>query len=218
MTDSIYHVCNRGMAKGKIFFSESDYRRFVFNLYKLNNKGGAIRTRSQDLEADLPSQDKLVDILKWSLLPNHYHLLVYQLVDGGVVEFTKRLGNAYTKYFNIKYERSGYLFQNKARIIPVENDRQFLYLPLYVSLNPLDVAFPNWKEDGVKNRKDAINFLNIFPWSVISIQGRTASFEKVVNRERFCDIFDTSLEKHFGEMEEWLSQDVSTWHVDTGWF
>ena len=42
------------------------------------------------------SSKRLVNILKWSLLPNHYHLLLEEVEDGGVVEFTKRIGNGFT--------------------------------------------------------------------------------------------------------------------------
>ena len=39
MIGDIYHICNRGIRKEKIFDNESDYFRFVLNLYRLNNKG-----------------------------------------------------------------------------------------------------------------------------------------------------------------------------------
>jgi len=100
-----------------------------------------------------PDQEKIVEILKWTLLPNHYHLLLYEKVDGGVLEFVKRLGNSFTKYINIKRGASGYLFQNSAKIIQITNNRHFLYIPFYIDLNILDLL----KKDISQNKK--IEFL-----------------------------------------------------------
>src|SRR3989344_5375552 len=100
MIGDIVHVCNRGFSKEKVFHEEVDFSRFVASLYKFNNKSDALRFQGKDIFADPPEQDRIVDILKWSLLPNHYHLLLHEKIEGGVVEFIKRLGNGYTKYFN----------------------------------------------------------------------------------------------------------------------
>jgi len=144
MVGDIAHVCNRGVEKRKIFLDHADYVRFRDNLFLLNNLEGKIRTKHKNIfqaNIKLPERDKLVDIFKWSLLPNHFHLLLHETVDGGILEFTKRLGNAYTKYFNTKNEgRSGYLFQNSAKIIKVENNRHFLYLPFYIDLNSAELS------------------------------------------------------------------------------
>lgn len=217
MIGDIVHVLNRGVEKRLIFESVADHRRFVFNLYKLNNKAGAIRSRATDFSEDLPEQDKLVEILKWSLLPNHYHLLLYESVDGGVVEFTKRLGNAYTKYFNIKNNRSGYLFQNAAKIIPAETNAHFLYLPLYIDLNPLDLAFPNWRDKGISNQKKAMNFLESYKWSSFQDYKGTNNFPLIINPRLFYETFETNEFEYQKEINLWLSgQPVSTCQVDTG--
>ena len=106
MIGDIAHICNRGVEKRKIFINEADYFRFVMNLLLLNNKDGKLRIRKKNqlegIEEILSERDKLVEVLKWSLLPNHYHLLLYEVSEGGILEFTKRLGNAYTKYFYTK--------------------------------------------------------------------------------------------------------------------
>ena len=86
-----------------------------------------------------------MEVLKWTLLPNHYHLLLYEKVEGGVLEFVKRLGNSFTKYINIKREASGYLFQNSAKIIQITKNEQFLYIPFYIDLNILDIIYKKMK-------------------------------------------------------------------------
>src|SRR3990167_3703185 len=163
MVGDIAHICNRGVEKRKIFLDRRDYSRFVENLYFLNNQKGKLITEKKNIFQTpylLPKQDKLVEILKWVALPNHYHLLLHEIAEGGILEFTKRLGNAYTKYFNTKNKgRSGYLFQNSAKIIPISKNSQFLYIPIYIDLNSTDLISPNWKNRKDNNTQKILNFL-----------------------------------------------------------
>lgn len=221
MVGDLAHVCNRGVEKRKIFLDKHDYERFVENLYLLNNQSGKLRTERKNIFKApnfLPKQDKLVEILKWSLLPNHYHLLLYEVAEGGILEFTKRLGNAYTKYFNLKNNgRSGYLFQNKAQIIPIINESQFLYIPFYIDLNPLDLKFPNWKKHRLP-KQSAINFLKSYAWSSFQNYFGGGNYENVISQDRFYDLFDTDMKKYEKEialfLEEPFKLNPSTWHVD----
>ena len=221
MIGDVAHVCNRGVEKRNIFLKNADFIRFIDNLFLLNNQKGKLRTKHKDIfnkGIELPRQEKFVDILSWCLLPNHYHLLLHEKVEGGILEFVKRLGNAYTKYFNIINEgRSGYLFQNKAKIIPVENNQQFLYIPFYIDLNPLDLYLPRWKDDGfVSNSGDANKFLLSYKWSSYSDYFSEGNRETLINKEMFFDLFDTTREQYHKELMNFISQPkVSTWHVDT---
>jgi len=62
----------------------------------------------------------LVDILVWCLMPNHYHLILRQRRDNGIVLFMQKLGSGYTNYFNLKYKRVGSLFQGRFKAVLVE--------------------------------------------------------------------------------------------------
>ena len=210
------HICNRGVEKRKIFLDKNDYSRFRDNLFLLNNIKGKIRSREKDVRNIDVKQEKLVEILKWSLLPNHYHLLVYEIVDGGILEFTKRLGNAYTKYFNTKYKgRSGYLFQNKAQIIKIQDNAQFLYLPFYIDLNPLDLQFINWKNHR-PNKNEARKFLRSYDWSSYQDYFANGSTNLIINKDLFYRLFDFRLENYEEELLDFMIRaDVSTWQVDT---
>lgn len=192
MIGDIAHVCNRGIEKRRIFNDNRDYQRFTENLFLLNNKRGKIRTVKNIFETTkLPEREKLVEIFKWSLLPNHYHLLLYEVVDGGILEFTKRLGNAFTKYFNIKNKgRSGYVFQNRAKIIPITEEAQFLYIPYYIDINPLDLICPDRKNINLKDNKKALDFLKTYKWSSFKDYFGRAGMEELINRELFYELFD----------------------------
>lgn len=217
MIGDIAHVFNRGVEKKNIFLDKYDYLRFVNNLFLLNNKSGKIRTKYKNF-SDISNlkRDKLVEILKWSLLENHYHLLLVEKTEGGILEFTKRLGNAYTKYFNTKYAgRSGYLFQNSAKIVPISNDSQFLYIPFYIDFNPLDLKFSKWKTNQV-NETEALNFLKSYRWSSFKDYYGDREHDAILNANIFYDLFDTNPKRYEKEIIEFLkSHEVSTWQVDT---
>jgi len=209
MIGDIAHVCNRGVEKRKIFISEADYFRFVMNLILLNNKDGKIRIQKRNqlegIEEILSERDKLVEVLKWSLLPNHYHLLLYEVSEGGILEFTKRLGNAYTKYFNTKNKgRSGYLFQNSAKIIPILDNSQFLYMPIYIDLNCIDLLISNWKNLTNNDPKKIFNFLQSYRWSSFRDYFGKGEFSAVVNMELFYELFDTNEKEYKKDLEGFI--------------
>lgn len=214
MIGDLAHVCNRGVEKRKIFLDRRDHERFVENLFLLNNESGKIRTEKNIFtdSKDIPERKKLVEVLKWSLLPNHYHLLLYENVEGGILEFTKRLGNAYTKYFNIKNEgRSGYVFQNRAKIIPIINEKQFLYIPFYIDINPLGLIFPDRKNISLRDNKKAQDFLKMYEWS--SYRDYFGEGERsrgiIINKDLFYEKFDVSPETYEEELLK-----LSTCEVD----
>lgn len=139
VNDSIYHIYNRGNEKRPIFHTRRDYSRFIkaAQYYQLEgpkpkfsnfSKGGLFK----------PSLDKkIVAILCFCIMPNHFHFMVRQLKDGGVVEFIRKLSDSYTKYYNIKHERVGPLLQGRFKAVLVESDEQFIHLSRYIHLNPL---------------------------------------------------------------------------------
>ncbi len=200
MIGDLAHICNRGVDKRKIFNTQSDYRRFRDNLFLLNNEDGKIRTKHKnifELNINLPKRKKLVEVLKWTLMPNHFHLLLYEISEGGILEFTKRLGNAYTKYFNLKNNRrKGYLFQNRARIISFQNERHFSYAPIYIDLNHLDLI----KED----TKDKFQFLVDYEWSSLKNFYDTRYDDSTVDRGLFYRIFETDKIKYKKDLLDFI--------------
>ena len=207
MIGDIAHVCNRGFKKHNIFLDDRDYLRFVLNLYRLNNREGSLRiTNQKDPFINLPEQNKLVEVLKWSLMPNHYHLLLYEKCDGGIVEFIKRLGNAYTKYINIKNSSSGYVFQNAAKIILVDENSQYIYIPFYIDLNPVDLHVA-WKA-GKIGEKQVLDWLTKYKWSSYrDYFGSGSQFPLIINKKLFYELFETDSKDYQKEMLNLLKKD-----------
>src|SRR4030042_3171136 len=99
VNNEIYHVYNRGVEKRQIFIAPSDYQRFILTCIYYQQLTPPIR---YSLASDRKiNTDKLVDILAYCLMPNHFHLLLMQLDDNGISQFISKVANSYTKFFNI---------------------------------------------------------------------------------------------------------------------
>ncbi|MBI2036074.1 transposase [Candidatus Microgenomates bacterium] len=115
-----YHVYNRGNRKQKIFLQYRDYERFLKRLKEYKAEFG-------------------ISILCYCLMPNHFHFLLRQDTEIPLTAFMLRLGTSYAKYFNIKYEEVGSLFQDRFRAKLVETDEYLLQLSRYIHRNPKDI-------------------------------------------------------------------------------
>jgi len=141
-----YHVFNRGIASQPTFFDQRDYQRLmeVIPFYKNNRPpfkyskylSLTLEERALLWEQLVKAKDFLVEIVAYSLMPNHFHFLLKQLKENGIRKFIANTINSYTKYFNTKRKRSGPLFQGRFKAVRVENDEQLLYLSRYIHLQP----------------------------------------------------------------------------------
>jgi putative transposase len=80
-------------------------------------------------------QKPLVKFIAYNLLPNHFHFILEQVVEGGISEFMKRLLGGYTWYFNKKNKRSGSLFQGTFKSKLIDSNEYLLHISVYVNLN-----------------------------------------------------------------------------------
>lgn len=140
-TGSIYHVYNRGVAKQILFHNEHDYRHFLETLafYLETKPQQRFSKTSIDDRRKILGQEPtrpLVEILAYCLMPNHFHLILKQLVDKGVSRYMQQCQNSYSRAYNTKYRRIGTAFQGVFSAVTVENDEQFLHLTRYIHLNP----------------------------------------------------------------------------------
>lgn len=196
-TGYYYHIFNRGVDKRIVFENSSDYARFIHSLYfcndmevmeNLNIRRFSVRQNDKSLalvieDRNKRSENRLVDILCFSLMSNHYHLLIKQVAENGISLFMHRLGTAYTNFFNIKYERGGSLFQGPYKIRLVNSERYLAYLSKYIHLNPLEIIEPDWQTSGAKDRKRANDFLDNYKWSSYLDYIGIKNFPSVINKD-----------------------------------
>lgn len=145
-----YHLYNRGVNKQSIFSEERDMTRFLFLILylqsskRIDNLGRKatdfFKTLSCDIETKEVAKNRNVELSGFCLMPNHFHLIVKEVEEGGIASYMQRVLNAYTKYWNIKYEKSGHLFQGPYKAVHISDDRQLLHLSAYIHRNPRDLA------------------------------------------------------------------------------
>lgn len=204
-----YHVFNRGVEKRDIFMDERDYLRFVRNLERINDEVNIrIRNVPDVTTSGTLGKQPIVYIACFCLMPNHFHFLVKQLSDNGIINFFGRLGISYAQYFNTKYERVGSLFQGRFKAVHIGNDEQLKHTSRYIHLNPLEFIEPNWKEKGIKNWNKANNFLENYRWSSYLDYVGKENFPPVTNREFIMQYFDDKPEKYKKYIQEWVVDDL----------
>lgn len=139
INNQIYHVFNRGVAKLPIFTDRRDYNRFLETIYYYQFQGPKPQfsqlKRFKDFNFE--KNKKIVEIISYCLMPNHYHFLINQLQDNGISEFISKVSNSYTKYFNTRHNRVGPLLQGQFKAVRIESDEQLLHVSRYIHLNPI---------------------------------------------------------------------------------
>ena len=139
-----YHIYNRGCNRQKIFANHGNY---IFLLERINK-----------YLAHYP-----VTVIAYCLMPNHYHLLLRPESEDTLSPFIQRLFNSYTQAFNKQQNRTGTLFEGRARNRLVDSLEYVLHLCRYIHLNPVTAGlvsqpdewiysnYPEWveKRDGI---------------------------------------------------------------------
>ena len=139
----------------------------------------------------------LVEILAFTLMPNHFHFILQQKKENGIVKFMQKLGTGYAMYFNKKYKRVGGLFQGSYKAVLLENDAHFIYLPFYVHANPLKIYRGLTSIDGM------LDFLKDYRWSSFSDYIGIKNFPSITSRKFLLEFFGGSSE-YLKEMKSFL--------------
>ena len=125
-------------------------------------------------------------------MPNHYHLLLSPIKEDGLSQFLRKLNVGYSKYFNIKYERKGALFESRFKRIEITYEPHFIHLPYYIHSNPLDLFDHGWRKREIANPQDAWEFLMNYKWSSHLDYAGKKNFPLVTQRGFLAEIFNGS--------------------------
>lgn len=197
--DHIYHVYNRGVEKRNIFLDKKDYLRFIHDLFEFNDEESVFNTlyyfnpKSMEVQPQYIRERKarklLVDILVFTLMPNHFHLLVKQKKENGIARFMQKLGTGYTMYFNRRYERVGGLFQGRFKAVRVHTQAHFLHLPFYIHANPVLKKYKHYGGSTSIDWREMSEYLENYRWSNYSDYVGKKNFPSVTSRSFLLEYF-----------------------------
>lgn len=154
-TGNIYHIYNKSISGFKIFKHISEYQRFkqLLAYYKAAplpvrfSLFSSQESQKSNLTGPFLAKENLVEILAYCTMPTHFHLILKQLKDNGISLFMQNVLNSYSRYFNIKIERKGPLWQERFQNKLVNNQEQLLYLSKYLHLNPVSAGLKENPQD-----------------------------------------------------------------------
>lgn len=160
--NSYYHLYNRGVAKNKIFLDEADYKTFIGYL-KLYLTLPILQGLSLKVSPSrkLKNFTAKIKLLAYCLMPNHFHLLIYQEDAELINHFMRALCTKYSMYFNRRYKRVGHVFQGSYKAVLVTSESQLLYLSKYIHRNPLELLPTGIILEGYKYSSYG-NYLRLF--------------------------------------------------------
>ena len=127
LSDSYYHLYNRGNNKDLIFFEDQNFVYFLQQFKK--------------------HVSPFCNVYAYCLMPNHFHFFV-RINDE--VLFEKGIKNffiSYTKAINKRYDRVGSLFQGRYKVSEITSDSYFTTIINYIHQNPVIAALVANMED-----------------------------------------------------------------------
>jgi len=206
------HVFNQGNRKMPIFRDVNDKWRFLKILRFLNDqyipshpfaeikkqsmfdvdkvdKLNPLAGRSFDWPKHWPAHKPLVKILSYKEKENHFHLLLKEIIKGDISKFMKRLGDAYTKFFNTKYEEVGKVFRGSYRgRTPKEDIKNLHYLDAYIQVFNSFEEYPGGIERASKEFDKAFEFALNDPFCSLGEAFGKRSFD-IIDRDILAEAF-----------------------------
>ena len=157
---NFYHIYAHSVSDLLLFRAEDVYKRFLNVLFSANGEAEMPRfDRADDLnlvwdirDGKIKLGEPLVAIVGFCLMPTHFHLVLGELKDGNISRYMHRLMVSFSKYFNLKYERRGHVFESKFHSKLLDDNDYLLRASCYVHLNPQSTE--SWR---IKEHK--------YPWS-----------------------------------------------------
>ncbi|MBU1085289.1 MAG: transposase [Candidatus Beckwithbacteria bacterium] len=193
---SYYHIYNRGVAKQNIFNSEKDYKVFLSYL-KIYLTPEDLQGQSLQVapSKQLKNYSETVNLLVYCLMPNHYHLLIFQKEKYNIADLMRSIGTKYSMYFNRTFKRTGPVFESRYKAVRIIEQNHLVYLSKYIHQNPLDVLPARTVLAGYKYSSYG-NYLGKFSQSWVKpkkILDYFDSVNKLLSYKEFVEKFDDDL-------------------------
>ena len=160
-TGKVYHIFSRSIANFEILNNASEFERMLELLnyynYPLDTRFSHFLEMQwvqqmgfyKSLDTISKDKDQLVQVIAYCLMPTHIHLILKQLKENGISDYTRKVLDGYTKYFNAIHKRKGPLWESKFQNVLVDNDDQLIHLTRYLHLNPVTARLVEKPEDWI---------------------------------------------------------------------
>lgn len=195
--DEIYHVYNRGVERRPVFTNKREYGRAfdALKFYRFSDLPLRLskflvipENERSELITNISKHDKLIEIIAYCLMPNHFHFLLKQTRVNGISRFLANFTNSYTKYFNTKHDRVGPLFQGLFKAVHIETDEQFIHVSRYIHLNPVSAFIVKVEELGNYQWSSYPEYMNKTSEGICNTRPILDFFSSVENYRQF--VFD----------------------------
>jgi putative transposase len=126
----VYHVLNRANGRARIFQTPEAYREFEQLLCEANEQFH-------------------MRILAYTLMPNHWHLLLYPREDTDMPDFMRWLSTTHAAKFRNKTKTvgEGHLYQGRYKSFVTDTDTHLLTVLKYIERNPVRAKLVTHPED-----------------------------------------------------------------------
>lgn len=179
---------------------KKDYEHFLFLMYVCNTTKNI---ELRNIKNDFDQGETIINIGAYCLMPNHFHILVQEKIEGGISKYMLKLMTSYSMYFNKKYSRTGKLYEGVFKSIHAKKDNYLKYLYSYIHLNPAKIIDKNWKnKDGERKPKDLLNYVFIYPYS--SLKEYLNNNYKIISPSAFPNYFKKPND-HKKELFDWIN-------------
>ncbi|MES2059716.1 MAG: transposase [Patescibacteria group bacterium] len=159
--DSYVHALKRGARGLEITGDKADKWRFLRLLFYMNDERDH-EWWERDTEglqflewpSDWPARKPIVKILCYTLMPNHFHIILKEIKEGGISKFMKKIGGSMSKHFNEKYQSKGSIFQGSYKSRTIDDDRYIRYLAAYIMVKNTFELYPSGGLAGAQKNFD----------------------------------------------------------------
>jgi hypothetical protein len=101
-------------------------------------------------------------------MPNHFHILLQEIVDGGIARFMQRICGSMSKRYNRKYDEIGSIFQGSSRGKTVDDDEYLRYVLPYIVVKNVFELYPGGLPSATRSFEKAWQWALTYPYSSLS--------------------------------------------------
>lgn len=187
LNTSFFHVIVQGVNKEYIF-EKYKYREKYFKL----------------LEEEKEKGKYSIDIIAYSIMYNHAHILIHteKIVD--LSKFMKKVNEEYAKYYNYMESRVGHVFRDRYLSEQITNQKYLMNCIAYIHNNPVKANIVKRCEDyKFSSYLDYINIAKFVNKDIINLVFGTNKINIIEYRE-----LHTKKPYYFAEYEDMAKENV----------